>query len=83
MKKIINAVVQIEYHMEDDNWFANHCTGKENDIQALDLVMQQANFHTISNGVKLKSVLADIVNTDKLIDWDKLKHNPDFVLIEP
>lgn len=82
MKRVINAVVQIEYHMEDNNWFANHCTEEENDITALDLAMQ-ANFHTILNGVQLKSVQADIINPDKLIDWDKLKHNPDFVLIEP
>lgn len=79
MKRVINAVVQIEYHMEDYNCF----TEEENDIQALDLVMQQSNFHTISNGVQLKSVQADIVNPDKLVDWNKLKYNPDFVIIEP
>lgn len=82
MKKVINAVVQIEYHMEDNNWFANHCTEEENDITALDLAMQ-ANFHTILNGVQLKSVQADIIDHDNLIDLDKLKHNPDLVLIEP
>lgn len=81
MKRTINAVVQIEYHMEDNNWFANHCTEEENDITALDLAMQ-ANFHTILNGVQLKSVQADIVNPDKLVDWNKLKYNPDFVILE-
>lgn len=81
MKRVINAVVQIEYHMEDDNWFANHCTEEENDITALDLAIQ-ANFHTILNGVKLKSVHADIVDPDKLVDWNKLKYNPYFVILE-
>lgn len=82
MKRTINAVVQIEYHMDDNSWFADHRTEEENDIQALDLVMEQSNFHTILNGVQLKSVQADIVNHDKLVDWNKLKYNPDFVILE-
>jgi hypothetical protein len=82
MKRVINAVVQIEYHMDDDIWFADNCTEEKNDIQALDLVMQQSNFHTILNGVQLKSVQADIIDPDKLIDWDKVKHNPDYVLTD-
>ena len=77
-KRVINAVVQIEYHMEDNNLY---CTDEENDMTALDLAMQ-ANFHTILNGVKLKSVHADIVEHDKLVDWDKVKHNPDYVLTD-
>jgi hypothetical protein len=77
MKKVINAVVQIEYHTENYNCF----TDEENDMTALDLAMQ-ANFHTILDGVQLKSVQADIVNPEKLVDWNKLKYNPDFVILE-
>lgn len=82
MKKVINVVVQVEYHMDDENWFAEHCTEEENDMTAVDLVLGQANFHTILNGVQLKSVHADIVDPDKLIDCDKLKHSPEYVVIE-
>jgi hypothetical protein len=77
MKRVINAVVQIEYHTEDYNCY----TEEENDMTALDLAMQ-ANFHTILDGVQLKSLQADIIDHDKLVDWDKLKHNPDLVLID-
>jgi hypothetical protein len=81
MKRVINAVVQIEYHMEDDDLFARHCTEHENDITALDLAIK-ANLNSIFLGVQLKSVQANIVNPDKLVDWNELKHNPDLVLIE-
>lgn len=78
MKRTINAVVQIEYHMDNANLY---CSDEENDITALDLAMR-ANFNTILNGVHLKSVHADIVDPDKLVDWCELKHNPDLVLID-
>lgn len=77
MKRVINAVVQIEYHTEN----YNYCTDEDNDMTALDLAMR-ANFHTILDGVQLKSVQVVIVDPDKLIDWDKVKHNPDYVLTD-
>ena len=79
MKKTITAVVQIEYHTENYNCY----TEEENGMTAIDLALGQANFHYVLNGVQLKSVHADIIDPDKLIDWDKLKHNPDLILIEP
>lgn len=76
MKRVINAVVKIEYHTENYNCH----TEEENDMTALDLAMR-ANFHSVHDGVHLKSVQADIIDTDKLIDWDKLRHSPDYVAV--
>ena len=76
MKNTIYAVVRIEYD------FTLNCTAmEEKDCAAINLAVNP-NFHTIENGVSLKSVHLEQVKPNELVDWDKLERNPDQVYIE-
>ena len=74
MKRVINAVVRIEY-----DWSLNCTAMEEKDAAAIDLAINP-NFHSILNEVSLKSVNVEQVE-DHLINWDKLENNPDFLYI--
>lgn len=73
MKKVINAVVRIEYDVYDNNNVYNEDDIKQN---ALDLAINP-NFHSFVGGVSLDSVHIEVVEPYTLIDWDKLEHNPE------
>ena len=76
MKNTIYAVVRIEYD------FTLNCTAmEEKDLTAINLAVNP-NFHTVENGVSLKSVHLEQVEPNELVDWDKLEHNPDQVYVE-
>lgn len=76
MKNVIYAVVRIEYD------FNLNCTAmEEKDCAAIDLAINP-NFHTVENGVSLKSVHLEQVEPNELVDWDKLEHGPDQVYVE-
>ena len=75
MKRVINAIVRIEYE-----WELNCSAIEEKDAAAIDLAINP-NFHSELNKVSLQSVHVDIVDKEKLVDWDKLEHNPEQVFI--
>ena len=76
MKNTIYAVVRIEYD------FTLNCTAmEEKDCAAIDLAINP-NFHTVENGVSLKSVHLEQVEPNKLVDWDNLEHNPEYLFIK-
>lgn len=75
MKRVVNAVVSIEY--EDNGTFPlNDNNLRDEAAMGLTII---PNFHTVESGISVKKVEADIINADMLIDWDKLRHNPDYV----
>lgn len=76
MKRVINAIVRIEYE-----WGLNCSAIEEKDAAAIDLAINP-NFHSELNKVSLQSVHVDIVDKDKLVDWDKVEHNPEYVYID-
>lgn len=76
MKKVVNAVIRIEY---DDEF--NTTTSEELDDIAIDLSLNP-NFHTVEQGVLLKSVHLLKVEPSKPIDWDGLRQNPDLLCIK-
>ncbi len=76
MKNTIYAVVRIEYD------FTLNCTAmEEKDCAAIDLAINP-NFHTVENGVSLKSVHLSQVVPHSIIDWYALEHNPEQVYVE-
>ena len=76
MKNTIYAVVRIEYD------FNLNCTAmEEKDLAAINIAVNP-NFHTVENGVSLRSVHLEQVEPNKPVDWDKLEHCPDQVYVE-
>lgn len=80
MKRIINAVVSIEYEQDDNNYWSDMSLEDKDDC-ALGLCFNP-NFNTIENGVRLKSVHIEPVEPYTEIDWDKVKHNPEYLFIK-
>lgn len=79
MKKVINVVMSIECdYDEKSSWLTNEDVIDET---AIDLTMNPC-FSTIDSGVELISVHLLKVDKYKLIDWDKLEHNPTKLYID-
>lgn len=76
MRHVVYAVIRIEYESEDKFY-----TKEETDLTAINLVVNPS-YHTTKCGVSLNSVQLDVVDKDHLIDWDKLKHDPDEIFID-
>lgn len=76
MKNVIYAVVRIEYD------FTLNCTAmEEKDCAAIDLAINP-NFHTVENGVSLKSVHLNQVTPHEPSDWYSLENCPDQIYVK-
>ena len=79
MKRVINAVVQIEYEEVPSQW--NDLNQCDKDEIAINMAIKP-NMASETCGILLKSVAIDQVEPYKIIDWDKLQHNPDQLHLE-
>lgn len=79
MKRVINAVVRIEYEQDDNSCYADMSL-QEKDMLAIGLAIH-SNFVSEECGIGLRNVHVEPVEPYQNIDWDKLEHNPEQVFI--
>lgn len=79
MKRVVNAVVRIEYEQDDNSYHADMPL-LEKDLFAIGLAIQP-NFVTEECGISLRNVHVEPVEPYQNIDWDKLEHNPEQIFI--
>lgn len=79
MKRVVNAVVRIEYEQDDNIYYAD-MPQDEKDNFAIGLAIQP-NFVTEECGIGLRNVHVEPVIPHQIIDWYKLEHNPEQVFI--
>lgn len=79
MKRVINAVVRIEYEQDDNSYYAD-MPQEEKDYFALGLAIHP-NFVTEEHGIGLRNVHVEPVEPYLNIDWDKLENYPELVFI--
>lgn len=79
MKRVVNAVVRIEYEQDDNSYYAD-MPQEEKDHFAIGLAIQP-NFVTEECGIGLRNVHVEPVVPHQIIDWYKLEHNPEQVFI--
>lgn len=75
MKRAINAVVRIEY---DDNGTSPINGNKLMEESAIGLTIRP-NFNTVDFGISIDAVHIESVDENQLVDWDKVKHNPEYL----
>lgn len=75
MKRVVNAVVRIEYEQDDNSYHADMPL-LEKDLFAIGLAVNP-NFVTEECGISLRSVHVEPVEPHHNFDWDKLEHNPE------
>lgn len=79
MKRVVNAVVRIEYEQDDNSYHADMPL-LEKDLFAIGLAVNP-NFVTEECGISLHNVHVEPVEPHQSIDWDKLEHNPEQLFI--
>ncbi len=78
MKKVMNCVIRIEYEHDTEGYWGDLDIGEVEDTAAHLAI--NPNFHSIECGVKLNEVHLEVVDENRLIDWDKVKNNPQILL---
>ena len=78
MKRVINAVVRIEYN---DNGTFPMDDNELRDEAAIGLTFRP-NFNTVDSGISVDAVHIEPVDINQIIDWDKVKHNPEYIFIK-
>ena len=79
MKRVINAVVRIEYEQDDCSYYSDLPLREKDDTAIMLAVVP--NFRTEIDGIRLKSVHLNNAIPYELIDWHSLEHNPDQIFI--
>lgn len=78
MKKVMNCVIRIEYEHDTKGYWGDLDMSEVEDTAAHLAI--NPNFHSIECGVKLNEVHLEVVDENRLIDWDKVKNNPQILL---
>lgn len=78
MKRVVNAVVRIEYN---DNGTFPMDDDELRDEAALGLTISP-NFNTVDSGISIDAVHVEPVVPYQLIDWYKLENNPEYLFIK-
>lgn len=78
MKKVMNCVIRIEYEHDTEGYWGDLDMSEVEDTAAHLAI--NPNFHSIECGVKLNEVHLEVVDENRLIDWDKVKNNPQILL---
>ena len=80
MKRVINAIVRIEYE-QDDNCYQADWSPADKDATAISLAMKP-NFVTVESGIRLNSVHLHHATPYELVDWWALEHTPDHAYLK-
>ena len=81
MKKVVNAVVRIEYEQDENCYWSDMPMG---DVEATAIGLTiKPNFNTEECGIKLNSVHLHHATPHELVDWYALEHCPDQVFVKP